>query len=289
MVKISIVTPSFNQAEYLERTILSVINQQYPNLEYIIIDGGSTDGSLEIIKKYEKHLAYWESNKDEGQYHAIQKGFSKSTGEIMAWLNSDDVYHHKSLFTVAEIFKKFEQVKWLTSNISFIDQSDRLVRAYSTRSWSRLNLFGKDVVWIQQESTFWKRELWEKAGSSLNMKYSLAADFELWVRFFRTEQLYTIESLLGAFRVREKDQKTVELLDEYLIEMKSILGNEKLSKDDEKKLKYIGLYENYLIKIPFIRRLFPFKERYERFLNYPSKIEFDRNKYGFILKDQLKR
>jgi glycosyltransferase involved in cell wall biosynthesis len=285
MVKISIVTPSFNQAEFLERTILSVINQNYPNLEYIIMDGGSTDGSIEIIKKYEKHLTYWESKKDDGQYDAIQKGFSRSSGEIMAWINSDDVYHPKSLFVVAEIFSKFNQVKWLTGNISFIDKDDRVVRAYSTRKWSRYNIFGKNSGWIQQESTFWKRSVWEKAGGSLNLKYLLAADFELWTRFFRSEQLYTTESLLGAFRVRKKNQKTIELLDDYLKEMKRIIDEEKLSENDKEKLNYINLYENFLIRIPIIRNISFLKKRYKSALNYPAKICFDRNTYTYILED----
>ena len=90
--KISIVTPNYNGVKYLEQTIVSVLNQNYPNLEYIIIDGGSTDGSVEIIKKYESKLSYWVSEPDMGLYHAIQKGFEKSTGEIMAWINSDDMY-----------------------------------------------------------------------------------------------------------------------------------------------------------------------------------------------------
>jgi glycosyltransferase involved in cell wall biosynthesis len=283
--KISIVTPSFNQAEFLERTILSVINQHYPNLEYIIIDGGSTDGSVEIIKKYEKHLSYWESKKDEGQYHAIQKGFTKSTGEIMAWINSDDTYHPKSLFIVAEIFNKFTRINWLTGNISFIDRDDRIVRAYSTRKWSRYNLFGKNFGWIQQESTFWKRALWEKAGGSLNLGYSMAADFELWARYFRIEQLYTTEALLGAFRVREKDQKTVEFMDEYLKEMQSIIREEKLTGEDKSNLNYIRFYENYLIKIPFVKRISFLKKRYESAFNYPSRICFDRKSYSYIMED----
>ena len=90
--KISIVTPSFNQAQFIEETILSVLNQNYPNLEYIIIDGGSTDGSVDIIKKYADKIAYWVSEKDSGMYDAINKGFGKSTGEILAWINSDDIF-----------------------------------------------------------------------------------------------------------------------------------------------------------------------------------------------------
>ena len=102
--KFTIVTPNYNGDKFLEQTILSVINQNYPNLEYIIIDGGSNDSSIEIIKKYENYLTYWISEPDNGMYEAIQKGFDKSTGEIMAWVNSDDMSHNNSFFTVHKQF-----------------------------------------------------------------------------------------------------------------------------------------------------------------------------------------
>ena len=125
--KITIVTPNYNCEKYLEKTILSVINQNYPNLEYIIIDGGSNDSSIEIIKKYENYLTYWISEPDNGMYEAIQKGFDKSTGEIMAWINSDDMYHKNSFFTVADIFSNFKQVSWLTGANTNYDEFDRTV------------------------------------------------------------------------------------------------------------------------------------------------------------------
>lgn len=248
------------------------------------MDGGSNDGSVEIIKKYEKYLTYWESKKDKGQYDAIQKGFEKCSGEVMAWINSDDIYHSNAFFVVAEIFIKFPHVQWLTSTISFIDEKDRMVKAYTTKQWSRYNLFTGNYGWIQQESTFWKKELWKESGSSLNTNYHLAADFELWVRFFRTQQLFTTEALLGAFRVRKKDQKTVELLDEYMKELHEILETEPLSADDQSKLKFIRWYEKYIQKIPVIR--FSLKQKYLQCYNYPPRISFDRNNYSYIIESQ---
>jgi len=120
---ISIVTPSFNQAPFLEECIDSILSQNYPNLEYIIMDGGSTDGSVEIIKKYARHLTYWQSQPDGGQYAAINEGFTKTTGEIMAWLNSDDKLHSGSLKIVGGVFKHFEGIDWLTGRPTAWDEN----------------------------------------------------------------------------------------------------------------------------------------------------------------------
>ena len=208
--KISVVTPNYNQGDFIEKTIISVLHQSYPNVEYLIIDGGSTDNSISIIKKYESQLQYWVSEKDQGMYHAINKGFSMATGDIMCWINSDDVLWEDALSHVAAIFLKYPKVCWLQGYPSVIDEQGELLfqrEPIATKEHFYNLRFNKDFSFIQQESTFWRKSLWEKAGGQLDTNYSLAADFELWLRFFKHESLYCTKNQLAAFRKR-KGQKS---------------------------------------------------------------------------------
>lgn len=125
--KISIVTPSYNQAQFLEETILSVLKQDYPNLEYIIMDGGSTDGSVDIIRKYEDKLAYWVSKPDKGQADAIYRGFEKSTGEILGWINSDDYYLPGAFNAVGRFFQLKPTTKFLVGNVLIVDSKGKFI------------------------------------------------------------------------------------------------------------------------------------------------------------------
>jgi len=229
--KISIVTPSHNQAQFIEETIHSVLVQNYPNIEYVIIDGGSTDGSVEIIRRREEQLAYWVSEPDAGQYDAINKGFNKTTGEIMAWLNSDDKYTPWVFSVVAEIFRTYPEVEWLTSIYPLIwDVEGRVVACSYGGGFNRQSFFREANLpgrgwygrsWIQQESTFWRRSLWERAGGCMDSSLKFAGDFELWGRFFKHTDLYAVATPLAGFR-KHGNQKTATHLGEYLAEADNV-------------------------------------------------------------------
>lgn len=230
--KISIVTPSFNQAQFIESTIESILDQNYPNLEYIIIDGGSTDGSVDIIRKYEKYLHFWCSEPDAGQYDAINKGFHHSTGEIMAWLNSDDLYLPWALRTVADIMTTLPSVEWITTlSPGHWDYHGFCTGFGSIPGYSREAFLDssylpwhntKGIAWIQQESTFWHRKLWEKSGGYLCTQMKLASDFDLWARFYPHADLYGTPSPLAGFR-SQYHQKSLNI-EEYVREAESSLA-----------------------------------------------------------------
>jgi glycosyltransferase involved in cell wall biosynthesis len=203
--KISIVTPSYNQAQFLERTILSVLNQNYPSLEYIIVDGGSTDGSVEIIKKYEKYLACWVSEKDNGQADAINKGFHKSTGMILAYLNSDDTYNPGALLRVAFTFDKNPKVDLVFSNLTFVDTSDNPIGEcrFTEFDFATLVYEGGNLL---QPATFWTKAIYD-AVDGFNPKYQFCMDFDFFCRVGEKGNLKRIKGNLANFRVH-KDNKS---------------------------------------------------------------------------------
>jgi glycosyltransferase involved in cell wall biosynthesis len=198
--KISLVTPVWNSAHYLEATIRSVLSQAYPNLEYIIVDGGSTDGSLAIVSKYESQLHAWISEPDRGMYDAINKGFSRSSGDLMGWISATDMLHAGSLFVVGSVFQTFPGVEWITGRPTGFSDEGMAVEVLKLRRWSRMPFLAGANRYIQQESTFWRRSLWDRAGSRVDDSRRNASDFELWVRFFRYAKLYSVDALIGGFR-----------------------------------------------------------------------------------------
>ncbi len=229
--KISIVTPSYNHAAFIEATIRSVLLQGYPNLEYIIIDGGSTDGTVDIIKKYKEHLTYWVSEKDAGQYDAINKGFAKSSGEIMFWLNSDDMLCPWAFYVAATVFMQCPDIEWLTSSRPLTwSQLGLCIADMPADGFSRKTFYqGRNVrtnhyyhFHIQQESTFWRRSLWLRSGGYINADIDYAGDFDLWARFWEFGDLVCINVPLGGYR-RHGDQKALNDYQRYADEAATVL------------------------------------------------------------------
>ncbi len=198
---ISIVTPSFNQAEYLEATMSSVLDQRHPGLEYVIVDGGSTDGSGDVIRTRQSELAWWVSEPDGGHADAISKGFRNTSGEIMGWINSSDFYLPWTLTVVQEVFATCPRVDWITG-VPCVAGIDGIIRRTGGHKVNRLDFLSDSSIRIQQESTFWRRCLWDAAGG-LDTSLRYAADYDLWARFFAHADLYFVSCALAAFRVHE--------------------------------------------------------------------------------------
>ena len=205
--KITVVTPSYNQAQFLERTILSVLNQNYPNLEYIIIDGGSTDGSVEIIKRYESKLAYWVSEPDRGQSHAINKGWKMSSGQILAYLNSDDTYRDGALFSIAKYFTKHHEVDMVYGDVYVIDEMDRLVYPFICAEFN-LQRYIKDCnYFIPQQAVFFRRQIFEKVGL-LDENLHFKMDRDYFIRIGMKGCVKRIPHYLAHFRTHPAAKST---------------------------------------------------------------------------------
>ena len=215
---ISIVTPSLNQGRFLERAMNSVLGQATGNVEYLVVDGGSTDGSVDLIRRYAPRLAWWCSEPDQGQYDALNKGFARSTGEIMAWLNADDLYLPWTLALVSEIFAELPSVQWLTTLSPMTVRDDGTPTGLKPLSrMPHRNAFlrgefragpGK-AGFLMQEATFWRRSLWDKAGGTFDTQFRLAGDFDLWARFFQFAEVTPLSVPLAGFGYHGKNQSVV--------------------------------------------------------------------------------
>jgi glycosyltransferase involved in cell wall biosynthesis len=210
--KVTIVTPSFQQGDFIERTILSVLNQQYPNLEYLVQDGGSKDSTVDVLKKYQSQLTGWVSEKDNGQSQAINLGLAKSTGDIMAWLNSDDLLLPGALEIVIAYFKKHPEVDVVYGNRLMIDENDMEIGRWIVPGHNSKVLSWAD--YIPQETLFWRRSIWDKAGGEIDETFRFAMDWDLLVRFRQAGAKFAhIPEFLGAFRIHEQ-QKTSAVINE---------------------------------------------------------------------------
>ena len=231
-LKISIITPSFNQVDFLERTLLSVLDQGYPNIEYIVIDGGSTDGSVDLIKKYEHRLAYWVSEKDRGQAHAINKGLERATGDWVAWQNSDDTYYPGVFSQLASVAKSNSAAQLIIGNMNLIDRDDVLLRDLKYVRPTYKSLLSEGMV-LANQSAFWRRSVHQKLGL-LSETLDCAFDYEWFLRLLADcRSTEHVNATWGALRVHG-DTKTSNRQHVFEREFEQILSGREPSTLDKR-------------------------------------------------------
>lgn len=230
---ISIVTPSFNQVDFIERTIESVLNQKYPKLEYIIQDGCSHDGTIDLLRAYDKRITSWESVPDDGQADALNRGFSRTSGEIMAYLNSDDLLMPGTLAKVADFFQRNEDIDMVYSHRLIIDSEDKEIGRWFLPRHDAKALRYAD--YIPQETMFWRRSVWEAIGGRIDPSFHFAMDWDLLLRFQEQgAEIIRLPLFLAAFRVHP-NSKTQNLIGE--------LGQHEM---DRLRLRTCGYQPGYL-------------------------------------------
>lgn len=213
--KISIITPSLNQAAFIEQTIQSVLNQNYPNLEYIVMDGASTDGTLKILNKYKNRITFI-SQKDKGQSDAINRGLNLATGDILGYLNSDDFLEKNCLYAVGNFFLNNPKCRWVSGKCNIVDSKGNKVRKPVT---IYKNLFLKYMRclnslyvlnYISQPVTFWKREIIDEVGF-FNRAFHYSMDYDYWLRINKKHKLGFIDNYLASFRVHKNSKGSTNL------------------------------------------------------------------------------
>ncbi len=288
-MKFSIITPTYNSEKYLAETIESVLSQKGDfEVEYIIIDGGSNDNTVEIIKKYSKtHAIKWISEKDEGMYSAINKGFSMATGDIFAWINSDDVYLPDAFQSITRTLNKYPKIKWL-KGITLISNENlktinKLPCFIYNQDWIKKGIYGRNAYFIHQDSVFWKKELWDKAGG-INEKYKLAGDYDLWIKFSKLFPLWSINQPISRFRKR--NGQLSENMSDYRKEQKEIQLEQKdfltfkIKAFFWLKTKVPAFFESLFI---FLYRLL-FWERNKYYINIENNEPIKRTAKSYIAK-----
>ena len=216
MLKVTIITPSFNQVDYLEATIQSVLAQTYPNIEYFVIDGGSTDGSVDVIRAYQHELSGWVSEKDRGQTDAINKGFNMATGEIIAWLNSDDTYFPDAVEKAVAFLSSHPDVGLVYGDANYIDQQGQVIGRFPAAQTS-LHQLRRGYVHIPQQASFFRKALWDRVGP-LDPDFYFAMDYDLWVRLAAVSEIRYVNQTWANFRLHQ-DAKTISADDRCWPEM----------------------------------------------------------------------
>jgi glycosyltransferase involved in cell wall biosynthesis len=221
--KVSVITPSYNQGQFLEASIRSVLEQDYPNIEYIAVDAGSKDNSVEILQKYQQHFAWWVSEKDKGHADALNKGFSHATGEILAWLNSDDVYLPHAVAEAVAILRDHPEVGMVYGDADLIDKLGTKIGQFASRQTDYRRML-RGSVHIPQATTFFRADLWRQVGP-LDLSLFFSFDYDLWVKLAKVSQVLYVPKRWAQFRIHD-DGKTIVNDDRCYPDMLRVLQRE---------------------------------------------------------------
>lgn len=298
-LKISVITVCKNAEAYIRECIESVVSQDYPNVEYIVIDGKSTDGTIAVIEEYKSKIHIVKSEEDKGAADALLKGFGLASGDVLCWLNADDKFHPYALSTVVKIFSDLPQVNWITGFPTWYTTNGACVNElYNPDSigwnpfekdifypkfnrWSVERYFSDDFLAIQQESTFWRKELWQKSGAQLEQN-TIAFDFELWTRFFQHDKLFTAPVVLSGFRVHGNQLSADR--SRYVADCENMLRELKRKQSVPQQIlvairKPFALMFKpfYYLDTPLLKKVYPL------LMKLPPLIQYDENKDNFYL------
>lgn len=213
---VTIITPSFNQAPYLEETINSVLGQTYPHIEYLIMDGGSSDGSVEIIKRYQNKLAYWVSEKDRGQTDAINKGFARAKGEVLAWINSDDTLLPNAVEEAVCFLNENPDIGLVYGDTHYIDEHSKVIGRFPAAQ-TDLTRLRRGYVHIPQQASFFRKSIWDQIGP-LDPDFFFAMDYDLWVRIAGKAEIRYLPRWWANFRLH-RGAKSIDADDRCWPEM----------------------------------------------------------------------
>lgn len=249
-MKISIVTPSFNQGRFLEATLRSVIEQDYPGIEYMVFDGGSTDGSVDIIRRYADRLAFWVSERDRGQSDAIQKGLLRATGDIFAWQNSDDTYKPGALAFVSSVFEAHPGVDLLFGGWELMDENGSPLgaRTYHPVTYRKL----RSGFWVPPQPAVFMRRAAVLAAGGLNIDCEHEMDFDLYLRMVRPDNIFSTPRILGGFRLHTSS-KTISLPKAQLAAMQAIRRSVIRDASPAERLAWRGL-DGYILFRDWVHR-----------------------------------
>jgi Glycosyl transferase family 2 len=252
--RITMVTAVYNGEAYLEDTIRSLVYQGYPDLEYIIVNDGSTDRTAEIIRDYERYLTVWINQENQGLYAALNAGFARSTGEVMGWLNCSDKLHTGGLAVVGSVFATFPEIEWITGRPTGFNALGMTTHIDNLKRWSRYRFLAGANQYIQQESTFWRKSLWERAGGRVDSSYRDVGDFELWIRFFRHAGLYSVNCLIAGYRFHP-DAISIAGREAYDRRCNEIIEREVRSNPRGAAVGFFRLVSQGVMRIPKVRGL----------------------------------